>query len=55
VCATHGKPVNFATFLRHGLPMAVCQLPVSAVFVAIFHYLIGRWLKGSPEEKGGVK
>jgi Na+/H+ antiporter NhaD/arsenite permease-like protein len=20
ICATHGRPVNFATFLRYGLP-----------------------------------
>ena len=42
ICAAHGRPVNFATFLRYGLPVTVCQLAVSAVYVVILYYLIGR-------------
>jgi Na+/H+ antiporter NhaD/arsenite permease-like protein len=42
ICSAHGKPVNFATFLRYGLPVTVCQLAASAVYVMVLYHLIGR-------------
>ena len=33
ICARHGKPVTFATFLRYGLPVTAAQLAVSALYV----------------------
>jgi Na+/H+ antiporter NhaD/arsenite permease-like protein len=42
ISAAHGRPVNFATFLRYGLPVTACQLAVSAVYVVILYYVIGR-------------
>lgn len=33
VCAREGSPVTFARFLRYGLPITVCQLVVSALYV----------------------
>jgi len=42
ICAAQGKPVNFATFLRYGLPVTACQLVVSAVYVVMLYYVIGR-------------
>ena len=41
ISATHGRPVNFATFLRYGLPVTACQLAVSAVYVVILYYVVG--------------
>jgi Na+/H+ antiporter NhaD/arsenite permease-like protein len=39
ICATQGKPVSFATFLRYGVPLTVCQLTVSLLYVlAIFYF-----------------
>ncbi len=33
ICAARGRPVRFATFLRYGVPVTVCQLAVSAAYV----------------------
>ena len=38
ICASHGKPVSFATFLRYGVPLTVCQLAVSALYVLSMFY-----------------
>jgi Na+/H+ antiporter NhaD/arsenite permease-like protein len=35
ICAARGKPVTFVTFARYGVPIAVCQLAVSALYVLI--------------------
>ena len=32
-CAANGQRVTFLRFLRYGLPIMVCQLAVSAVYV----------------------
>jgi len=38
ICARHGKRVTFLRFLRYGLPITLCQLAVSALYVlALFH------------------
>ena len=42
ICATNGKPVSFASFLRYGVPITLCQLAVSAVYVACFFFLNGK-------------
>ena len=34
ICAAQGRPVGFAAFMRYGVPMTVCQLAVSAAYVA---------------------
>jgi Na+/H+ antiporter NhaD/arsenite permease-like protein len=35
ICASNGKPVGFARFMRYGVPLTVCQLAVSAAYVMI--------------------
>jgi Na+/H+ antiporter NhaD/arsenite permease-like protein len=42
ICASHGKPVSFVTFLRYGVPLTICQMVVSAVYVMGLFYVIGR-------------
>jgi Na+/H+ antiporter NhaD/arsenite permease-like protein len=42
IAARHGKPLTFVTFMRYGIPIMVCQLAVSALYVLGLYYLIGR-------------
>jgi Na+/H+ antiporter NhaD/arsenite permease-like protein len=42
ICAAHGKPLRFTTFLRYGVPLTLCQLVVSALYVLVLSYVIGR-------------
>ena len=42
ICATYGKPLSFATSLRYGVPLTLCQLAVSALYVVVLFYVIGR-------------
>jgi Na+/H+ antiporter NhaD/arsenite permease-like protein len=42
ICASHGKPVSFVTFMRYGLPFTLCQLFVSALYVLCLFYVVGR-------------
>jgi Na+/H+ antiporter NhaD/arsenite permease-like protein len=42
ICAAHGKPLSFTTFLRYGVPLTLCQLVVSALYVLVLPYIIGR-------------
>jgi Na+/H+ antiporter NhaD/arsenite permease-like protein len=42
ICAANGKPLSFVTFLRYGAPLTLCQLVVSALYVAGLFYLFGR-------------
>jgi Na+/H+ antiporter NhaD/arsenite permease-like protein len=39
ICATHGKRVTFAKFLRYGVPITVCQLAMAAVYVLVMFRL----------------
>jgi Na+/H+ antiporter NhaD/arsenite permease-like protein len=39
ICATQGKPLSFATFLRYGAPLTIGQLIVSALYVLGLFYL----------------
>jgi Na+/H+ antiporter NhaD/arsenite permease-like protein len=42
ICAAHGRPLSFAIFLRYGVPLTLCQLAVSALYVLVLFYVIGR-------------
>jgi len=41
ICAANGKPLSFATFLRYGVPLTLCQLAVSALYALGLFYLVG--------------
>ena len=40
ICASKGKPVSFAAFMRLGVPFALCQLIVSALYVLILFFFM---------------
>jgi Na+/H+ antiporter NhaD/arsenite permease-like protein len=40
ICARHGTPVTFIGWLRYGVPLTVCQLAVSALYVLALVYLM---------------
>ena len=40
ICAAHGYPIRFVTFLRYGVPITVAQLAVAAIYVAALHFLL---------------
>jgi Na+/H+ antiporter NhaD/arsenite permease-like protein len=42
IAARHGKPLTFVTFMRYGIPIMVCQLAASALYVLGLYYVIGR-------------
>jgi Na+/H+ antiporter NhaD/arsenite permease-like protein len=42
ISARHGRPLTFLTFMRYGMPIMLCQLAVSALYVWGLYYLIGR-------------
>jgi Na+/H+ antiporter NhaD/arsenite permease-like protein len=42
ISARHGRPLTFVTFMRYGIPIMLCQLAVSALYVWGLYYLIGR-------------
>jgi Na+/H+ antiporter NhaD/arsenite permease-like protein len=42
ISAAHGRPITFAAFLRYGLPITVCQLVVSAIYVWILYVVVRR-------------
>jgi Na+/H+ antiporter NhaD/arsenite permease-like protein len=39
ICAAHGKPIPFVTFLRYGVPIAIAQIAVAAIYVVALRYL----------------
>lgn len=41
ICASHGKRVSFVTFMRYGVPLTICQLVVSALYVLAMFYVVG--------------
>jgi len=41
ICASHGKRVSFLTFMRYGVPLTICQLVVSALYVLAMFYVAG--------------
>ncbi|MET0501691.1 MAG: SLC13 family permease [Candidatus Binatia bacterium] len=42
IAARHDRPLTFVTFMRYGIPIMLCQLAVSALYVWGLYYLIGR-------------
>lgn len=40
ICAGHGQRITFGRFLRYGLPITLCQLAVSAVYILVMFHLI---------------
>jgi Na+/H+ antiporter NhaD/arsenite permease-like protein len=42
ICATQGKFLSFATFLRYGVPLTICQLIISALYVLCLSYFVSR-------------
>jgi Na+/H+ antiporter NhaD/arsenite permease-like protein len=42
ICAANGRPVGFARFMRYGVPLMLCQLAVSAAYVAALFFWAGR-------------
>jgi Na+/H+ antiporter NhaD/arsenite permease-like protein len=40
ICASRGQRITFGRFLRYGLPITLCQLTVSAVYVLIMFQLL---------------
>ena len=41
ICASHGKRLSFLTFMRYGVPLTICQLVVSALYVLAMFYVGG--------------
>jgi Na+/H+ antiporter NhaD/arsenite permease-like protein len=39
ICAAHGKPVRFITFLRYGVPVTLAQIMIAGVYVLALYYL----------------
>jgi Na+/H+ antiporter NhaD/arsenite permease-like protein len=39
ICASQGSRISFARFMRYGLPVTICQLSVSAVYLLIYAWL----------------
>ena len=42
ICAANGKPLKFMTFLRYGVPITLCQLAVSALYVLWLNMTVGK-------------
>jgi len=40
ICTAHGKPIQFMTFLRYGLPVTLAQLTVAALYVLALHFVV---------------
>lgn len=41
ISSAHGKPISFATFARYGVPLTLCQLTLSALYILMLHWLLG--------------
>jgi Na+/H+ antiporter NhaD/arsenite permease-like protein len=42
ISAAHGRPISFVAFLRYGLPITICQLVVSALYVWLLYLVVGK-------------
>jgi len=40
ICATQGQTISFATFLRYGAPLMICQLLTAALYVLGLHFFL---------------
>ena len=52
ICASQGKPISFVTFMRYGVPLTICQLVVSALYVLGFFYFAGALIYNLDETTG---
>jgi len=42
ISARHGRPLTFVMFMRYGIPVMLCQLAVSAVYILGLYYVVGQ-------------
>lgn len=42
ISAAHGRPISFGCFARYGIPLTLCQLALSALYVLALRWLIGQ-------------
>lgn len=42
ISAANGRPISFVTFARHGVPLTLCQLILSTVYVVVLRWVIGQ-------------
>jgi Na+/H+ antiporter NhaD/arsenite permease-like protein len=42
ISASQGRPISFGTFARYGIPLTVCQLAVSALYVIALQWVMAR-------------
>ncbi len=42
ICALHGRPVSFFTFMRYGVPITLWQLAIGALYVMGLFFFTGR-------------
>jgi Na+/H+ antiporter NhaD/arsenite permease-like protein len=40
ICANRGRQVTFATFMRYGLPITLCQLAMGVVYVLVLAKIV---------------
>lgn len=40
ICAAHGKPIRFMTFMRYGVPVTLAQIAIAAIYVSVLYYLV---------------
>jgi Na+/H+ antiporter NhaD/arsenite permease-like protein len=40
ICAAHGKPIRFTTFVRYGVPVTLAQMAVAALYVVALYFLV---------------
>jgi Na+/H+ antiporter NhaD/arsenite permease-like protein len=41
ISAAHGRPISFGTFARYGVPLTVCQIILSGVYVLVLQWIMG--------------
>ena len=41
ISTSHGRPISFGTFARYGVPLTVCQISLSAIYVLALHWIMG--------------
>jgi Na+/H+ antiporter NhaD/arsenite permease-like protein len=42
ISASHGRPISFGAFARYGIPLTLCQITLSAVYVLALRWMLGR-------------
>lgn len=41
ISGAHGRPISFGTFARYGIPVTLCQIILSALYVLVLQWMIG--------------